>query len=95
MSVNPHVILNHVDSPVKVLLWTRSELALYVSPAICGLFLDQLVSGIIVSGINVWLNRHYKKRFGKGQFQAVMYWFLPTTWRIKKLPPSYIREYLG
>lgn len=95
MSVNPHVILNHVDSPVKVLLWTRSELTLYLLPPICGLFLDQFTVGIVVSGINIWLNKNYKKRFGKGQFQAVMYRFLPTTGRIKKLPPSCIREYLG
>lgn len=94
MSVNRHVILNHLDSPLKILMWTTGEIALYITPLFIGLCCDQLTVGLGVSFLNVWLNKQYKKRFGKGQFQAVMYWFFPTN-NLKKLPPSHIREYLG
>ena len=94
MSVNRHVILNHLDSPLKILMWTTGEIALYVIPLFLGLCFDQLTLGMVVCVLNYWLNKQYKKRFGKGQFQAVLYWFLPKS-KIKKLPPSHIREYLG
>ncbi|WP_010303946.1 type IV conjugative transfer system protein TraL [Candidatus Odyssella thessalonicensis] len=95
MSGNRHLILNHVDSPLKYLLWTKGEVALYIGPLMGGLVCDQLTVGIAICAANYWLNRQYKRRFGKGQFQAVAYWFLPSHGQLKKLPPSHIREYLG
>lgn len=95
MSSNRHVILNHVDSPLKYVLWTKGEILLYLIPIFIGLFCDQLTLGIISSGINIFFNREYKKRFGKGQFQAVKYWFFPAGRAFMSLPPSHIREYLG
>ena len=95
MSSNRHVILNHVDSPLKYIFWTKGEICLFLIPGFIGLFFDQLTLGLVISGLNVFLNREYKKRFGKGQLQAVKYWFFPSEKAFKKLPPSHIREYLG
>jgi type IV conjugative transfer system protein TraL len=94
MSKARHVILSHLDSPVKVLFWTKGELMLILGPFFVGVCLDLFALGIVFSGINYWAINQYKKRFGKGQLQAVMYWYLPSTKKLKGLPVSYIREFL-
>lgn len=96
MSVTRHVVLNHVDSPLRVLLWTRSELLMILGPILIGFSIGEVIFGTCVTGFNIWANRQYKRRFGKGQFHAVWYWYLPhDKRRLEGVPPSYIREYLG
>lgn len=69
-SVNRY-ILNYVDSPIKILFWTKGELTLFLGPFFVGVFSDEFVCGLIVSCLNALVVRQYKKRFGKGQLQAV------------------------
>ena len=91
-----HLILNHVDTPIKWLFWTTGELLVYVLPISIGLLIDYLTLGTCVTVFNVWACRQYKRSFGKGQLLAVCYWYLPhAKWVLKRIPPSYIREYLG
>lgn len=91
-----HVILNHVDTPLKVLLWTKGEIALFLMPLFGGLFFNQFILGLAVSFLNYRLFKIYREKFGKDQFQAVCYWFLPhTPKKLPAFPPSYIRAYLG
>lgn len=91
-----HVILNHVDSPLKILVWTTGEIALFLMPLFGGLFFKQLVLGALVSFVNYRLFKIYRERFGKDQFQAVCYWFLPhSPQRYPAIPASYIRGYIG
>ena len=95
-SLTRHVILNHVDTPLKVLLWTKGEIALFLMPLFGGLFFNQFILGMVISFINYRLFKIYREKFGKDQFQAVCYWFLPhTPKRLAAFPPSYIREYIG
>ncbi len=89
-----HVILNHVDTPLKILFWTTGELLMWFVPCFLGLILNQLILGLIISVIGGLINKKYQQHFGKGQFQAVKYWFLPPDVSIK-LPKSYVRTYLG
>lgn len=94
MSKSRHVILNHLDSPLKILFWTKGELLLILGPFFAGVFLDLFSLGIVFSGLNYWGIKEYKQRFGKGQLQAVMYWYLPLTKKLKGLTVSYLREFL-
>lgn len=95
-SFTQHVILNHVDSPLKILIWTKGELLLFILPALTGLLLGQIILGFLVSAFNYKLFGIYKRHFGKGQLQAVCYWFLPhMPKQFPGFPPSYIREYQG
>lgn len=93
--MNRHIILNYVDTPLKILFWTMPELLLIITPWFVGLIINQLMLGVIVSIFNFWANKKYQQWFGKGQFQAVRYWFLPADPKFKTLPPSFIREYVG
>lgn len=93
---NNHVILNYVDSPLKILIWTRGEIVMFILPALIGLLGGKILMGSIVSFANYKLFKAYKRTFGQGQFQAVSYWFLPLmTKQLPAFPASYIREFRG
>lgn len=95
-SINRHVILNHIDSPIKILFWNRGELLMLMGPFFLGLLSDFFIEGVFLSLFNWWVVSKYKSLFGKGQLQSVMYWHFPhAKKRLKKIPPSYIREYVG
>lgn len=89
-----HVILNHVDTPLKILFWTVPEILMLIVPSFVGLILNQLSLGLGFSMLSFWLNKKYQATFGASQFQAVSYWFLPPN-SFKAIPPSYARFYLG
>ena len=96
MSLQQHVILNHVDTPVRFLFWTKEEALLILAPFMLGSTLDFVLLGLSASAINFYLIRLYKRYFGKGQLQAVRYWFFPQSPnRLSSFPPSYIREFIG
>lgn len=56
-----HVILNHVDSPLKILIWTRGELAMFLCPALLGMLSSKLILGFVISFLNYKLFKasHY------------------------------------
>ncbi len=95
MSMEKHVILKTLDTPLKILFWTVPEILMLMVPPFVGLMLNQLTLGIGMSVMGVWISRKYQEHFGKGQWAAVRYWFLPSPGRFKSLPASSIREYLG
>jgi type IV conjugative transfer system protein TraL len=95
MATNRHVILNYVDTPLRFLLWTVHEIVMLVVPCFIGIIIDHFVLGVTVSVIYFWGYKKYKRRFGKGQFQAVRYWYFPLERRFKAIPPSFRREYIG
>ncbi|MBP6103938.1 MAG: type IV conjugative transfer system protein TraL [Gammaproteobacteria bacterium] len=95
MSMEKHVILNTVDTPLKILFWTMPELLMGVFPPIVGLLCHHLTLGILGSVLCGVVAKQYRVHFGKGQWEAVRYWFLPDNPRFKALPLSYVREYLG
>ena len=90
-----HVILNYVDTPLKILLWTIPEILMLIGPCFVGLIINQLTLGFVASVIILLIYKKYQRCFGKGQFQAVKYWFLPPETKLSVFPKSYIREYLG
>lgn len=95
MSTHQNDILNYVDTPLRILFWTKGEILLFILPFFIGMMLDAFFFGVGVGLLNSWIVSKYKKRFGKGQLKAVQYWYLPVIKNLKCLPISYIREYLG
>ena len=95
MSAPRHVILNHVDSPLKILFWTQGEILLFLVPFFLGMILDQFCLGVGVSLGNAWGVSRYKRMFGQGHLQAVLYWYLPPIRCLRILPLSSVRTYVG
>jgi type IV conjugative transfer system protein TraL len=90
-----HVVLNYIDTPMKILFFTVPEILGCLGPLMLGLAIKQFTVGCFGSLSFIFVYRSYKRHFGRGQFAAVKYWFLPLDARLRTLPPSYIREYLG
>ena len=89
-----HTILNYTDTPVKILVWTMGELTASLGPLMLGIVVDEFLLGSMMTGLDMWGMRRFKRHFGKGQLVAVMYWYLPESCRFWGIPPSCIREYL-
>jgi type IV conjugative transfer system protein TraL len=94
-AANRHIILSHLDSPVKFLFWTKGEILMVLGPFFISVVLDTFLLGLGACFMNAMIIKTYKKRFGKGQLQAVMYWYFPPTPKLKGLPVSNIREFLS
>lgn len=94
-AVNRHVILSHLDRPLTILLWTKGEILMVLGPFFVSVVLDTFLLGLAACLINVTLIKTYKKRFGEGLLVAVLYWYFPATAKLKGLPNSCVREYLG
>jgi type IV conjugative transfer system protein TraL len=91
-----HVILNKIDAPLKMLIWTKGEIGAFIMPALMGLMFKHAVIGMVLSFVNYRLYKIYQRKFGDGQFSAVCYWFLPhASKKLPAIPPSFIREYIG
>ena len=91
-----HVILNHLDAPSRILFWPISEFMTVAAPMAVLTITGHPFIGFMVGGFFIWVIRVFKKTFGKGTLEGVLYWNLvhnkanyPVT------PPSYIREYIG
>lgn len=91
-----HIILHHLDDPLRFLHWTLDEAMSITGPAFFGLAVEHPLLGLIGSGVCYWALTTTKKRFGFESLKHALYWHLPKSdQRLPNTPPSYIREYLG
>lgn len=91
-----HIILHHLDDPLRIFKWTVDEALCLILPPFIGLGLEQPLLGVSAAGVGFWGLRQIKKRYGLSTLRHALYWYLPhNTRKLKNTPPSYIREYLG
>ena len=90
-----HVILHYLDEPVRFLYWTKAELGFYFGMPFMGMLLDQETLGVVLMVLGGLTHRTFKKRFGTLNLFVLRYWYFPPDRRLKVIPPSYIRLYLG
>ena len=91
--LNNHVILGHIDKPTRILFWPVGQFMCCSLPIFAGMILDCLMIGLIMSIFTMILFKIFNKTFGKRGISAILYWYLPTSNRLKKIgiPPSHIR----
>lgn len=91
-----HLLLHHLDDPLRILYWTLDEAAIILLIPYLGLAFDHPVIGLLFSAGSFWVLRKLKATFGKRSLKPALYWYLPHNKRkLKKTPPSFIREYWG
>ena len=91
-----HIILHHLDDPLRIFWWTIPEAMIVLLPPIIGIGINQFVLGCAVSGLGYWGLKRLKKQVGLMALKHALYWHLPHSKRTApSSPPSYIREYLG
>ena len=94
--INSHVILSHIDSPARILIWPASQVLVCSVPFAFGMITEHVAAGIVMSLITAFVWRIFHKRFGKGRIRAMLYWNLPTSNNLVKqgIPPSYVRFWI-
>lgn len=91
-----HIILHHLDDPLRIFYWTLDEAAIILVVPFLGLIIEQFFISILIAIFSFWFLRKIKKRYGQGTLKHALYWYFPHNVRkLKKTPPSHIREYLG
>ena len=93
VTLNNHVILSHIDSPVRILFWPAGQFFACTIPLAVGMTVNHFVIGAAMSVLVIISFKFFNKRFGKSRFHAISYWYLPTPQRLVKLriPPSHVR----
>ncbi len=93
VQINSHVILSHIDSPARILIWPANQVLMCSVPFAFGMVTEHLGIGVGMSIIAAFSWKILHKKFGKGKMRALLYWNLPTASRLIKqgVPPSYIR----
>lgn len=91
-----HLILHHLDDPLRLLKWTLDEAVMILAPTFFGIAIDHPFLGLFCAGSSYWALTHVKKRFGLSTLKHALYWYFPkNSKKLSHIPPSYIREYLG
>ena len=94
-SCTKHIILNHLDAPTRIFVFKKSEILGYLGLPVAGMLLDHFLLGLMMSILFGIANRFYKKKFGRGRFESLIYWFLPRSTLNQRFPPSCVRSWRG
>ncbi len=91
--INNHVILNHIDKPARLLLWSVDQVIVCICPCAIGMITEHIGLGIAFSIIASIAFKVFKKKFGNSKIHSILYWNFPTSERLvrKGLPPSHVR----
>jgi type IV conjugative transfer system protein TraL len=94
--LNNHIILSHIDKPMRILFWPANQFFACTVPLAVGMAMDHLAIGGILFLLITMGFRMFNKRFGRGKFRSIMYWYFPTPSRITKMgvPPSHVRYWV-
>ena len=91
-----HLILHHLDDPLRILHWTFDEAASIILPAFFSLGIERPALGVLLAGLCYYGLKNIKKRCGLSTLKHALYWYLPKNNRkLPHTPPSFIREYVG
>lgn len=97
MNEKNYYIFKTLDNSPRLLYWAVDEFLIMVVPIFLGIFFG---SFLLMTGsfLKVFYTR-LKKAIGYGSIAQYAYWHLPTNYfqqmgHFKRLPPSYIREYI-
>jgi conjugal transfer pilus assembly protein TraL len=93
--LKPVYVPKYLDEPPKFLLWTYPQFVCLCAPFLLGLMIKQMLWGLLVSVILMWVLRQCKQMFKDVNVMSLLYWHLPHQKIFQNLPQSYIREYLG
>lgn len=85
-------LLKHLDTPVKILSLSVSDIIGYAAPFFVGSMLDSLLLTPLIGLILIYLTKRFLRRYPKFYLMRHLYWSLPTA-RFNKLlkasfPPS-------
>lgn len=91
-----HIILHHLDDPLRIFYWTVDEAVALGGPLFGGIFMGHPFLGLIASALCFKGLRTIKKTYGLENLRHALYWYLPKNKKkLPHVPDSYKREYIG
>lgn len=91
-----HILLNHLDQPVRFLYFTLDEAAAILGSFLLGGIINRPLIGLTVGAFIAMILNKLKKFNQDCNITQMFYWYLPTSKHAYKLYiPSHIREFLG
>ena len=92
-----YLIPKYLDVPERYLFWTVDEAIALIAPLSVGLLAGHFVLGLVLGPLCMTGLKRLKGNQGEYVIVQAFYWYLQTAFgpRLKVLPPSYVREYLG
>ena len=89
-------IPQYLDEPERLLFWTLDEALVMFVPLVLGLMVSGSV-GIALGAGAMFIYRKFKNlKAGVRTIKGYCYWTLPGNFMpAKRLPPSYLREFIG
>lgn len=92
-----HVLLNHLDKPPRVLIFTYDQVGGFLGLFLMGtLPFNSPELGILFGVLWTLLLPSFKKRIGAGSWRCLFYWHFPTSdTSMGYVIPSHIREWIG
>lgn len=91
-----HVLLNHLDQPVRFLYFTLDEAFALLGSFLLGGIINRLLCGLIFGIVAAIALNKIKKINQDCNITQMFYWYLPTSRSAYRLYiPSHIREFLG
>lgn len=89
-------IPQHLDEPLKFLLWTMDEIISFALPfALLTFLYNQVLIGGAIGAALVYGLKKLKGEQGHYYLFNLIYWYLPPLTKMKVTPPSHLRELIG
>jgi len=79
MTQKQHIILKHLDAPIRILSFSLNDLLLYALPIFIGSFLDDMFVIPLVGLLTVFSLKRVCQRIERFYLINMLYWYLPTT----------------
>lgn len=90
-------IPRYLDAQPKIFLWDADEFVVAVAPVGVGIVTGFILTSIVLGVLMAYGLAKLKKGQGSGFMMRAAYWYLPGGGiaKLKRTPPSHVREYVG
>ena len=89
-------LLNHLDDPMRLLIFTIDEVVAFLAPFFLGYEVQQTLYGFCLGVGCYFVVKYMKKKEMGTNFRQLWYWYLPSKRKMfKYYVPSYFREFQG
>ena len=96
MNESKYRMVDYLDEPDRVLFFTINEFLSFMMPLGFCLGIHHPCLGLVLSIVILFLNNRFRAMNGDRFLQKAVYWYFPyQLTKLKWLPPSYLRQFIG
>ncbi len=96
MQTSKYTMVDYLDEPERILCFTVDEFMCLILPIGVGIQTHHGLLGFLAGLGMTSLIRKLKANDSDGLVQRLLYWYFPSVVnRLKHLPPSHVRQYMG